>query len=152
MKIVQIFLLCLCLFVAVNGQTPQASPSPSVQPTAIERPATALQIDLIRADLDLKTSSIVGDSRKVIEAASKLGGLYGRAVNDPETVNWLLMNLFAEYAGDRSSARSAPQVSQVADEANVKFQMLIVAQNQALIEQNKRIIQLLEVIAKKPSR
>jgi len=149
MKVFKLVLLSACLSFAcllANAQTPQPSPSP-----AAEKPVS-LQIDILRADLDLKTSSMIGDSKKVIDAASVLGGLYSKAVNDSETTNWLLTSLFTEYAGDRSGARSAPQVSQVADEANVKFQMLIAAQNQVLIEQNKRIITLLEAIAKKPSR
>ena len=49
----------------------------------------------------------------------------------------------------KEGARGAAQVSQAADEASVKFQLFLVAQNQALIQQNDRIINLLEQLVRK---
>ena len=53
------------------------------------------------------------------------------------------------FYGAKGAARSAAQVSQAADEQQIRLALLRAAQDARLIEQNDRIIQLLEQIAKK---
>jgi hypothetical protein len=85
-------------------------------------------------------------------AAEELANIYRRVFAESDTAGWFFGPIYADYLASKQQARSAPQVSQVANEATVKFQFMIAAQNQVLIEQNKKIIALLETIAKKPSR
>lgn len=106
---------------------------------------------ILTAEAELKLYALTGDKTK-LDAAAKLAELYGEAVKDKEITFSLLGQMLREYSSDREGAKSAMQVSQVADEAGIRFQFLLAAQNQAVIEQNQKIIDLLERILRKPGR
>lgn len=82
-------------------------------------------------------------------AAEELAAIYRKAVNYSGNSASFSGEIYARFLASKALADSAPQVSQVADEASVKLQFLIAAQNQVLIEQNKKIIDLLGQIARK---
>lgn len=65
-----------------------------------------------------------------------------KAVNYPNVIFMLLTNVAKTYEENKINARSAPQISQVADEQNAQLFRIIVVQNQ-------RIIELLEQLVKK---
>lgn len=68
--------------------------------------------------------------------------LLTKASKQPEAMQAIIAIELNEYAGNKELAKSAPQASQAADEANVRYQLIIMAQNQ-------RIIELLEQLVKK---
>lgn len=62
----------------------------------------------------------------------------------------LSASLLREYLSRRSDAKSAAQISQIADEASVEYQALLAAQNAEVISQNREMISLLQkLLAKK---
>lgn len=82
-------------------------------------------------------------------ATTKLAELYAKAVQSPVVMRILVGEALLDFYDLKQGARGAAQVSQAADEAGIKFQLLTVAQNQTLIEQNQRIINLLEQLVRK---
>ncbi len=65
-----------------------------------------------------------------------------KAIGYPNLILFIVSDVAKSYEGNKVNARSAPQVSQIADEQNVQLMRIIVIQNQ-------KIIELLEQIAKK---
>jgi len=159
------FFLCLIVAVCItNGlaqQPPQRSPAlpPSLESKAaaqtpeVSKEEAQLLVDLISAELDAKLYALTPDAYKdnkdKISAAERIAAIYARIADNPRLTSFLLGKTLREYMQIREGARSAMQVSQAVDEASMQFQLLLSAQNQTLIEQNKRIIALLEQIAKK---
>jgi hypothetical protein len=82
-------------------------------------------------------------------AANTLAELYAKAVKRPPVMKSLLGETLSDFLELKQGARGAAQVSQAADEASVKFQLFRIAQNQTLIQQNDRIIELLEQLVRK---
>ena len=73
--------------------------------------------------------------QKYIDSLAKI-------VQSPKLTSYLVSGAAKNFEGLRISAKSAPQISQIADEQNAELIRIIVIQNQ-------RIIELLEQIAKK---
>jgi hypothetical protein len=63
-------------------------------------------------------------------------------VKSPRLTSYLVSNAAQKFEGTKIGARSAPQVSQIADEQNAELTRILVIQNQ-------RIIDLLEQLVKK---
>ena len=116
------------------------------KPNTTNDKAASLQLEIIQAELDARLYALTGEKTKQ-DSLSKLAGLYRKALADPEIAQWLIASFYTEFNNEKSGARSAVQVSQVADEVSLKFQMMLSIQNEMLIEQNKRMIELLEKLA-----
>lgn len=109
-------------------------------------------VDLSPADADLLAKllvqiSLVQTCVYKTEAHCKslnieLAELYSQVGKSPRLIRFMAAAAVNEYEQNRLNTRSAPQVSQIADEQNVELMRLIVIQNQ-------RIIELLEQIVKK---
>jgi hypothetical protein len=83
------------------------------------------------------------------EMSMQLGPALSEIANDEsESLAFTSSNLRTFLRG-KSDARSAAQVSQIADEVNVEQNALLVAQNAQIIEQNKKMLAILEKIANK---
>ena len=105
-------------------------------------------------------STTVGYGREIVKStngdfdqAIKISGLLAPALSEiasdkTESANFSASELRQYFAG-HADARSAAQISQIANEANVELNSLIVVQNSQLIDQNKKVIALLEKIAAK---
>lgn len=129
-------------------QTAQLPQGPDSQ-TAAQEPALSdedkkLLGEILIAEQQSRLNALLpADSdKKVPGTTDKLAGLYARAVRSPRLVQLLIGQSLTSYFDLKEGARGAVQVSQAADEAGIKFQLIIMAQNQ-------RIIELLEQIAKR---
>jgi hypothetical protein len=121
---------------AVSAQQPSAP-----QPT--DKEDLALLVQLITAETEAKLYALAPEENKDKSGATrKVAEVYARIAQRPTASQLLLSTILSDYSSDRYRAQSAMQVSQTADEASVKLQMLMIAQNQ-------RIIELLEQIARK---
>ena len=80
---------------------------------------------------------------------AKLVQLYKEAAESPRLSRYIIAYHLSEFIKRRESAKSAAQVSQVADEVVVKFLSLLTTQNAVIIEQNQKVIALLERVAGK---
>lgn len=68
--------------------------------------------------------------------------VFSKIAASPNLTFWALGNSANRFEINRNRAKSAPQISQVADEQNIVLTQLMIAQNQ-------RIIELLEQLVKK---
>lgn len=76
--------------------------------------------------------------------SGQMSTLYAQAAKFPRLIrSWAMDAMFKYQKMEASEPRSAMQVSQIVDQQNARLLPLIVLQNQ-------RIIELLEIIAKKP--
>jgi len=111
------------------------------QPT--DKEDAALLVQLITAETEAQLYALAPDENKDKSGATrKVAEAYAKIAQRPTASHLLLSTILSDYSSSRFRAQSAMQVSQSADEAGVKLQMLIIAQNQ-------RIIELLEQIARK---
>lgn len=78
----------------------------------------------------------------VLESAPALRALYRRGATEEPVFRALVTQIGMDYHTLRGHANSAPQASQVAAEAAVRLQLL-------QVEQNRRVIELLEQLAAK---
>ena len=83
---------------------------------------------------------------------------YGQAVTTPELVRAAVGQLLGDYYQLRNQAQTADQATQAVSEAMLRFMVLQTAQNQILVQQNQqllqqqaRIIELMEAQAQRPS-
>lgn len=76
---------------------------------------------------------------------------YESTVADTAAIHRLLAHDLFDFYTAKAAATGAPQVSQLAEEAMIRFSALSALQNEKLIEQNAEIIRLLHEIASKPS-
>lgn len=109
-----------------------------------------LSMDLMQTELEVALYAVDQKGHPELKDSSeKLVALYRRAVNDPKLAEIATGRILWEYSRNRQMADSAVQVSQVVDETTIKFQLLISAQNQLIIEQNAKMITLLQQLASK---
>lgn len=164
--------LFVCSGLSRGQSRPRPKPTPAAQPTPTptatpekntanepkepakdatkdeEAEETSIMLRIITAQLVAETCAgerILGrtesDACKA-NPAQQLADLHAQAVKHPRLVMLLSSAAFRRFTNLSVGARGAAQVSQAADEASIKFQMIIVAQNQ-------RIIELLEQLLKK---
>jgi nitrogen-specific signal transduction histidine kinase len=108
-----------------------------------EQEAIMLMVKVIGLEMEARLYALAPEQNKdKADAANKLTELYSQIARNPIASRHLVSSMLRDYTSVREGARGAAQVSQVADEAGIKFQMLVIAQNQ-------RIIELLEQIARK---
>lgn len=149
MKLVSTILLVVLVALGVQAQSPATTPTPAPPPSSADENRTKLALELIRARVALAEFE-AGDKTKA-DAPKQFTDLVVKVMaDDPNFANGMISDALSQYTSLTLGARSAPQASQIADEATARYQFVIAAQNQVLIEQNKKIIALLEVIAKKP--
>jgi hypothetical protein len=159
----KIFILVALLLSAAmvsQGQTRRPTPKPSASPQATAQPSPTpetpapqsnadelseaarkdLETQLLQTETLLQLSEIgktVGvrptDSDRKLPA--KIAAIYGKAVHDNGLANSVMANAFETYS-DKPT------------QLTVRLLFLHAAQNQVLIEQNKKIVQLLTELAK----
>lgn len=142
MKTLIIYVLfTLFLTVSISGQVPQ--PSTSHEGERL-REAELLVAKLKTAEMLLKLceASPTNELCKDKDPAADVARLYSDLVRDVNLSKAVAAYAVSSFAGLRAGASSAMQVSQAADEAGVKMQLILIAQNQ-------RIIELLEQLVKK---
>ena len=127
MRIYCIIALLVLSTVAIKAQ---------VAPFSKEDGETFAQIKL----LELQAPNCRPD--RCAASIDELAALYAKAARSPNLLRYLASKAVLGYETARPEIRSAPQASQIADEQNAALMRLIVLQNQ-------RIIELLDIIAKK---
>jgi hypothetical protein len=85
-------------------------------------------------------STAVEDCKNI---ESDMAALYLQVSRSPRLVRMMLSDAVMRYQRMKDGTKSAMQVSQIVDQQNAQLVPLLVLQNQ-------RIIELLEIIAKKP--
>ena len=175
MKLTALMILGFACLVTVSnshncyGQTrrPAAPRAPTSNPTAQsptsempvvqDRPANGLtEADRVHLQMKLLTAEIKAqvfalDSKgnpDAKEGTAEITEVYEKAARDGKLADILISRAIDQYYEVRANAKSAIQVSQAVDEASVRLLLLQAAQNQVLIEQNKKIIQLLNQLTK----
>jgi hypothetical protein len=144
MKLSRLIILFLFLLTpSIHTSAQQPLPVPGENTGKLDPQSAQLLLDLFTTETEIKQAL----GRNKSESTTKLADIYKRAAADPNLTRALLAYSLKQYFDLRSGAESAMQVSQAADEANVRFMILQSAQNQTIIQQNKRIIELLEQIA-----
>lgn len=109
-----------------------------------EKPSPAGEIEI--AELALEVGAYSGTS-KAPDAVALAKGYLEIAANPQETIDVLARA--ASFYSSKANAKGAGQVSQLADEQQLRLSLLRAAHEARLIQQNERIIQLLERISKK---
>ena len=101
------------------------------------------------AELEASLSFIhgIGDSARVASASDAIIQAYWMIARDSAALSSVLGETTAEFYASGVRAQSAAQVSQAAAEVSVRFQLLLAAQNERLLEQNEAVIGLLRTIA-----
>jgi hypothetical protein len=127
---------------------PPPAPTPAIaeDPLADKGSQAMFFITLLEVEMAAKLCAMSPDHEtcKGRNPSAELVDLYGKGMKSPEVSRALIAKTVRSYAEMREGARSAPQVSQAVDEASIKMQMIVIAQNQ-------RIIELLEqLVRKKP--
>lgn len=149
---------CLCALILLSivnvfAQQPQTQVQPSkplAEGSRKEEEFVELLLLIKTAEVETKLFVSAPESNKdKAGATTRLAALYARAAKNPQVTNFLVGEALSDFYNLKEGARGAAQVSQAADEAGIKFQSLTVAQNQTIIEQNLRIINLLEQLVKK---
>jgi hypothetical protein len=139
-------LVCILLLgVSSAAQTKPAAESDGARKEAVN---LWLQVKTLEAKAMLYALDPDGNKDSA-GAAEELAGAYQKALSYAGSGANFAGEIYAEFLASKAAANSAPQVSQVANEASVKLQFLLAAQNQVLIDQNKKIIDLLGQIARK---
>ena len=95
----------------------------------------------------LKVDSTAGT--EVARASEQFSAGYRTVARDPARLSDVLVWLAGDDFTARRFAKSAAQVSQAADETALRLSILNSAQQARIVEQNDRIIQLLEQLLKK---
>lgn len=142
--------LLLCIVAGVANAQTAASPKPTSTPAAPAAPAkqqlspdAQFAFDILVAEIQVLLYEQNPDGNKdKADADAKLIDLYAEAIKRPGVVRRLVGRSYSNYVRMKDRAAGALQVSQAADEAAVKMNMVLIAQNQ-------RIIELLEQLVKK---
>lgn len=136
------FLVILGLAAAISGVSQTTTANMTAEKAKSAVPASVVK--LMEAEMAVRLCGIdpEHESCKGRNPAKETADLYSEILRDPDAAKFLLANVLSSYSELRSGARGAVQVSQAADEASVKMQMVVIAQNQ-------RIIELLEQLLKK---
>lgn len=144
----KVFFLAFVVLLSAYAVLGQATPPPA-KPAAQQTPSTPelddvnLRLAILTAELGVKVCAISPNADSCKERpAEQLVKLYSQAISRPAVLRSLLASGVTTFTFAKENARGAAQVSQGADEANVSFQLIIIAQNQ-------RIIELLEQLNKK---
>lgn len=88
------------------------------------------------AELSRDEKTKAENQQKAMETARgalKLSGVLHNGSMSPALSRHIISKVVSEYENKRANAKSAVQVSQAADEAQVKMQLLQIAQNQQII-------------------
>lgn len=131
-------LLILLLAVGVSAQ----SPAKREQVTDKQAQAVLFALELVKTELEADAYALdPAQNRDKSNASNKVQAMYARAVKDPALLDVVISGIARDFLSGKEGARSAPQVSQVADQTSVRLQFII-------IQQNARIIALLEQMAR----
>lgn len=145
-------LLILALAFSVSAQQTTVKPTPTPT-TSIDKTedfgfALTAEEKITLSLLDLTQNAIpncnIEESAKTNRCEDidkKLAKLYGLISQSPNLMRYLAARAVKSFETNKSYAKSAPQVSQIADQQNAELLRIIVMQNQ-------RIIELLEQLAK----
>ena len=125
-----LFALTVCVFGSLvtrvqaqpvqNGPRPAAAPNQTVTPNSL---AGAIQ------------------NSERTQNADNLLLTYGQAVTTPELARVAIGQLLNDYYQLRNQAQTADQATQAVSEAMLRFMVLQTAQNQILVQQNQQLLQ-----------
>lgn len=141
--------LGLILLASVSGvaqigkdPAPKAAPTTAASVSPEAEPEMLVE-KLKSAELSAQLCTISPENKLCSDyTPSTLSDLYSKIARDPKATAILLARTYESFANMKSGARGAVQVSQAADEAGMRMQLMIIAQNQ-------RIIELLEQLVRK---
>jgi len=156
MRAAFVFTLSLALLATISGPPAQAQTAGTTPGTASGQPAKPPA-----APLSFNTPAGLAATLQYAETAQNSDALivaYGQAVTNPILARAALGQLLSGYYAMRNQAQSPEQASQAVNEAALRFAVfaaaqneVIVQQNQQLLLQNQKIINLLqEMVPKAP--
>lgn len=124
-----------------------AARAQTIESISREERDTLAQIKLIELQADacpIRSSAPLPDDR-CTKAEKELADLYAQVVRSPKLVRLITAETVYKYQslGNSAGNKSAMQISQIVDQQNAKLIPLLVLQNQ-------RVIELLEMLLKKP--
>ena len=132
---------CVLAIFAVKVEAQPASPQQQPRPVA----------PLNQVITPNSLASAIQNSERT-QNADNLLLTYGQAVTTPELARAAIGQLLSDYYGLRNQAQTADQATQAISEAMLRFMVLQTAQNQILVQQNQqllqqqaRIVELLEI-------
>ncbi len=120
--------------VDVLSRRPVAQPAPqgnTIQNTPVQTVAPALSAGGLNQTLSQAEQT---------QNADALLLAYGQAATDPTLARLAIGQLLSNYYALRNQAQTAEQVTQAVGEASLRFQVLQSAQNQVLIQQNQQLL------------
>ena len=126
-------LLLFCLSIPCFAQS-------TVEKLTVEETNLLGQLSAIEMDAGGRCLSLPATCK---DTSQELAAVYAQIAKYPRLVRSIAADAAFRYARISNQTQSAMQASQVADQQNAKLIPLLIIQNQ-------RIIELLEVIAKKP--
>ena len=112
-------------------QQPDRQPRPQSRPQSAPLSQTVTPNSLAGAIQNAENS----------QNADNLLLLYGQAVTTPELARAAIGQLLGEYYGMRNQAQTADQATQAVSETILRFTVLQTAQNQILVQQNQQLLQ-----------
>ena len=140
-----------CFTVAACALTACLASAASAQPVAPRGPMAPTGQTVTPGSL----AGAIQNSERT-QNADNLLLTYGQAVTSPELVRVAVGQLLTDYYQLRNQAQTADQATQAVSEAMLRFMVLQTAQNQILVQQNQqllqqqaRIIDLMEAQAKR---
>lgn len=106
-------------------------------------------IRLARYNAYLRKGTLKEDEENAYIAQKNLAEGYLTRARTSKQVSLSLGSILGKYYTEMAETTSAPQITHVSEEANVRLTAVLVGQNQRIIEQNDEIIQLLKIQANK---
>lgn len=131
------FALTVCVgAVCVGAVFPSAAFAQPATPQQQPRPAAPLNQTVTPGSL---AGTIQNAERS--QNADNLLLTYGQAVTTPELARAAIGQLLDDYYQLRNQAQTADQATQAVSEAMLRFMVLQTAQNQILVQQNQQLLQ-----------
>jgi hypothetical protein len=138
--------------VALAAGSARAQSSTSARPDSLPLPRLEGLGAILLGEVALETER-GGDSAaaaRIGRAAAAVARGYRTVARDPALTNEVLARAITNWFVRRGAAASPAETSARADEQLLRLMLLQTAQNVRFVEQNDRIIQLLETIAARP--
>lgn len=123
----------LCVLLCICATLPIMAPLSTIK--AQNTPNAAdFEARLLLATGQIMLFEYKPKDEKVINAPEQLANIYYEAAQDPELTKIVCKHILDKYHSMHGSAKSAAQVSQISDEARVKFNLLQTMQNAYIIK------------------
>jgi hypothetical protein len=142
----------LAVVALAAGSAGAQSPTSAIRPDSAPLPRLDGLTAILLGEVALETER-GGDSAaasRVARAANAIARGYRTVARDPALTNDVLARAVTNWFARRRGTATPAEISAQADEQLLRLMLLQTAQNVRLVEQNDRIIQLLEAIAARP--